>query len=772
MTDDALVSIDTLLAEAHLMGVQVGEEHVRALVEMGVLPNTRDVETLLFPQIAVALLVQYADVSDASAVAEATAICDVFQRALIDRDPASWVQAVGTLDTWREQFGVLGALAELLPLLAHDALDTLRGPARLEWRILDTRQLIVSLAPSARALPPPRNRRTQRMTAASLPVTGVRKMTAAVAIPRQASSPHRGVEDGGTPERGPRPQVQDAPENEDVAAGSPMDPSSPRHAEDVAPAKQPPSAASAEDAGGADGTRRAPPSAHEVYTRGDTLIRQEIVARAVREARLGALDEALANLDGEHRADFMTRRAVALRDAHGITDAVVEAWRGAYAAADATKFEVGIGLSDVLDASGCHDESEGLLRALIEVAPDRDASAQATVRLGTALVAQSRSSEALELYVEVVASRRHTHEVIERARALLSNERRFGELLDMLRLAAEDADSPREAVVYFRQMAEIATEHLDNADQALLILGEGVDATSDDGLANQLADLARAVDDVEAELKALNTLTASEDTEIAWSALLRAARLLLERGDSTGARALFERVFEGLQVPEAGWEELESVMRGLRELDRDPLLYIRWLKRRAAELNDPFETFTQWRTIVSEEMDAGVDKSQVLVSIDVALTWASDAGISEDDTADLHMLAARLKGADRRWESAAFHAVRGADTSLATRATIDETKALLGEIGQSRDVDADVEHILDTLQAPCMAADDAELPALFGRACIARERWRDAVAALERAVALADGKNANIDKSQLFSELSIAYEKVNIAEAAEARKTP
>ncbi len=660
-----------LLDEARLLGLDVDAEVLRDLSQRGLLPAARDGWSALSPVILVTLMLGDMERAERDAT--------TLVAAALDPAPARRAAARDVLERVIERLSVLGDLGTSLALFSDGALSTMRGAARVEWRL---RQALAAWqdAPSAR---PARTSRHEATTVVSQTLPDPEAMRAS-----QATLP--------------------AP---DPGSSQPLDRSTSR-----LPRMQPPR------------------DANETIPDHRTTSEYHVAeAPKVPWSELGE-DVRAAQVDSAARAGEVTGLYEALSDA-GIDAGEAIAHTVAQAEALSTT----------------------ALHTLIETAHDDRVYRAAVLEMARR---EPDSADVAQMLSDAIASRRHDERIVDEAVRVLESRGHIGELLDLLRQAADEAPDAAASRSYLRLMADIALRHLDCPEHAVTLLADGVaESGGDRDLLDRLVQLARALDEADAERRALQSLI--DATPAVSSAdrheLARLLRLHVDVGDVAAFTALLERMIADEGFDMSGAADLDVVVDDGVGAGAPVTLGVAWLKRRTSSVDSASEAFRMWRAVVDRQEAAGIDAAEMLISVDMALTWAHESGVDAVETARLHDLASRLGRRTHHFDSAAYHAVRAAPPD-------EDRKALQRRLARLVDFEGDAqerERMADALRAAVFARGDAEIIEAFAAAARDVGLWSQTAAALERVAAMLPDDAPQPRRAALIADIASAYEAIN-----------
>ncbi|MCB9533619.1 MAG: hypothetical protein H6698_04795 [Myxococcales bacterium] len=479
-------------------------------------------------------------------------------------------------------------------------------------------------------------------------------------------------------------------------------------------------------------------------------VRRRYIALA---GECGAIDRALDHLTAhvtpaENRA---VERARLARAEFGDTAAELSALRIAFESAGADRLGAGFLLADALRRQGQSDEEVGVLEKMLASAKSSEEYASVVRRLGGAMAARpGGAADAIELYSEAMRSKRYDEKIVHALASLLRAEQRVDELIAVYGRAAAQTTSPELRRGYYRSVARVAAEMVEDDDAALELLERAVDASDHDPeVLFRLAERCRRVGDVLSEMGALQQAVDTTDAAVAPQVLARLAELEMAR--PRGAQSAAGHLERVLALDRLSPEVEQAVGRILPRVANDagrPDLSLTWLRRLLSRAQTPTDRLVLLRSILPLEEEVGVEPAERVRSAEAALAAAEDAGLVEVERAPLLIAVARAKMAVGHWNSAiefaasALRALLVADPACAEALAAQRTLAELTAVAVEPNA-------AFAAMADAAATDVPALCVVYADACVQAERWDEAERVIELTL-------PGLDDAAAIERLSVA----------------
>ena len=491
----------------------------------------------------------------------------------------------------------------------------------------------------------------------------------------------------------------------------------------------------------------------------------EVRARYVGLARRsGHQERAIAQLaigEQDPYENAMTRAQIARSEFDDVDleiDALVEAFA---VSGGSEKLKAGFALADAQRKDGrVEHEVRTLEDMLADVGPG-ERRVSVVRRLAGVLVAKEGGKEqAIEHYSESIRAGEFDEKLVHAVVSLLRADGRFDELIETLVLAAQNSGTEEERVGYYRQVARVASESIEDDEQALALIEQTVDAS--DGDAEVLVQMAirsrRAGDDL-SEMAALEQAVHDDSISVDPSFLMRLAELELARPrGATRAAELVERVLDLQPLTDTVSAEVGRVLPAVVEDAGRHDLDLRWSWTQAERARDEADAYVLWTHVVSLQEHLGDEPDRRLRAVEAAMGSAADVNADDVDRARLELSAARVKRVMGHWNVAVEHARTAAIYFLEHQPTGIEVLEAVASVAELTQYVIDERPALRLLRE---AADTGHPPlmAAYAEALMYKSRWHDALPILER---LVDGTTDPDMLERLQSELERARTEASI----------
>jgi len=405
-------------------------------------------------------------------------------------------------------------------------------------------------------------------------------------------------------------------------------------------------------------------------------------------------------------------------------------------------------------------DTDAELEALEDLLPLTDSLERLTAIKRVAALLEDplgRVEDATTCLVSAISSGTFDDEMVQKASRMLESARRWPVLLGVLRTAARAAHRPEQMGLLYRRIATVALHHLDDVDEAIALVREGMEATGGDArLASQLVDLAAAASDRAAERAGLEVLVAAGGDHPEARRVDRLLSVILDLGDTDAAVELVERL---LALPERD-AALDTVLdRRLPEVSEasgDVLARTRWLRRRAERETAPLEALRLWQQVAENEELLGVDPVERLATIEEAFGAAESGSVEPDDIAELYLISAGLQLELGQPSAAGARLARLGQGALRVTGAHDRIGAMIEAPGLG---EGDDEMAFDALHGLVLASRDPDLLEAWARVAGDARRWSAATEALELAIDRLAGDEAR--SASVIRDLARMYERMN-----------
>lgn len=719
-------------------GLAWSEVQRNAVFDLGLVPFLVDgAETWVHPA-AVALLDAELLVADSKAIADAKGRASLTRVALLDGDRNAAVPVRAYLRRRLEAHAVLGRLGEQLSLFAPDVLASLRGAARVEWRIRELLRLLavtdgIEVTPGV----------TGRHAVPSL-IVSVERVEEP--LPDDAIVAWDGLDSVQTIPVVDAPRRTPAPTR---VAGSPSTVPIPR-APDLPRTPRP----DRSDALAIPESLR--------FLQGSPAQRRAIVRGALDSGRIEALENDLASGRSDDVDAFRMLVGDLLAAEPERAQEATGWWRRV---AERSSAHTAAAMSRLAAAAVRRNDLDSAARWVEELALDSTDPHGVPALLHEVIGALDGENPALAdmLLLRLFRLRVLPAELHPTLADRLMERGELTSWVEIERSRALSEASTSAALDRWIGMIEVADTMQQDEDLARRIALEALDACGRSmELARRLRRLAEARDDMDSRRIALTVLAESDRDDESLESLASLAGLFVSIGDEDAATAAVEQLLDKVPTNGAGSDSIhDTVMDALASVDR-PDLRLRWLKRRAAASTTPEESYSFWAEIVSTLHGLPGYAGELSTAIDMALTLAVDADVDAREVLRLHALGLAAKARAPRWESAAWHATQVCDR----RAALDtETAALLLEAieraGGSVGVSAEALGVLQALADHAAEFPDARIVLAIGHGLLRAHQWEGARNVLERLVQRDASSLPQDVKARAYADLARAYEKLN-----------
>ncbi len=423
------------------------------------------------------------------------------------------------------------------------------------------------------------------------------------------------------------------------------------------------------------------------------------------------------------------------------------------------KLRAGFTLADSLRKNGQHaGEIRTLEDMLAHVGPG-DRRVSVVRRLAGVLAAQDGGkAQAIELYTESIRAGEFDEKLVHAVGSLLRTDGRFDEWIETLSLAAQKSGEGESRQGYYRHVARVASELIEDDEHALNLIEQTVDASQGDPqVLLAMATRSRRAGDVLSEMAALEQAVHSDAVTVGPTVLMRLAELELARPRGAARAAeLVERVLELEPLSHGVGPDLSRVLRIVAEETGRRDLDLRWSWMQTEEERSPEDAHVLWAHIVALQEALGDDIERRQHAVDAAMAAASDVNADSSDVAALELSAARVKRAMGHWNVAVEHASNAARHYLALAPRGVETLEAVATIAELTQYVMDERPPLRLLR---QAAETGVPPlmAAYAEALMHKSRWHDAMPILEE---LVDGTSDPEMLERLRGELARARSEV------------
>lgn len=309
----------------------------------------------------------------------------------------------------------------------------------------------------------------------------------------------------------------------------------------------------------------------------------------------------------------------------------------------------------------------GLLETTVAARPVADAGEFVSmVKRLAFLYASTRGdrAEAIRLIRDALAAGYWDDAMIADAAILIQDDEGTGALLEFYEGVATSSDEMASAMRWYQAAVDLALVEPALAGPGLQVGHGAVERfgrTTE--LSTTLAELARRLGDVESELEHAEYALATGASDRTGRLAARIARLLFDQGDLTRSEFYVREALLQEHLAADSLSELvefgQEVAEAVGDYEVAATLWRRW------EAHPDSQILWNQRLLMAQAlMDLGrIDEA--IAAAEAALSQATLQGVSSAQLSSVHLMLGRLKRSQHRYDSAAWHAVSGADKESA-----------------------------------------------------------------------------------------------------------
>jgi tetratricopeptide (TPR) repeat protein len=397
----------------------------------------------------------------------------------------------------------------------------------------------------------------------------------------------------------------------------------------------------------------------------------------------------------------------------------------------------------------------GLLQQLVSERPVEDAGEHVSMvkRLAFLLASQENDKlAAIQLLRTSFAEGFWDDALIADTAILVRDAEGPAALLDFYDSVAESTDEMATAIRWYQAAADLALVEPGLAQHGLDVGHRAVDRFGrTNELSTTLAELSRRVGDTQSELEHAEYALATGASDRSGRIAARIARLLYDQGDLTRSEFYVREALQQDALAAESLRELvgfgQEVAEAVGDAEVAATLWTKWASHPDGEI-----LWEQRLLLAHALMELGrIDEA--IEAAEAALSQATLSPVDSSKLSSVHLMLGRLKRSQHRYDSAAWHAVSGADrvqNAPATHTPIMGVRSF--SAGYQGDHEPDVDAVIRT-------GDIDEMEAVATR-LRGRSDYEKAASLLEYLAELPAVVADQPRRSRIFASLASVYERL------------